>query len=255
MMEWKNAYDRRDWIAVDNWWRRSEDKEARQALFDQLQRDRPRRQLLNGTDKEEVPVPAKDVPPEWAEAVEILELGELEASIECDPPSSAEIWADQFRALSEELRALAASPEVTKGDDELSRASHAGRALEALDQIEQKIPFYLDLFEPAERGVLEEFAAILAINALRAGHFANAAGSKVPQSHAIRGQKILYGAKAGGTIRAKEAERKRKEALEEMRRLIERGHTKSQAARIAVHNGFGSSPEANRQLLKRYLIK
>jgi hypothetical protein len=139
-------------------------------------------------------------------------------------------------------------PEVTKGDAELSRRAHAERALEALEKLAETIRFRVGLYDPDEREPLREFAAAIAINALRAGYFARAADSKGFETDAVRGQKTKSSAKTGGEIRATQTKPTTDAVLAEMRLLIDAGVNISRAA-LAVHKkGIGSSKEANRHL-------
>ena len=252
MTDWRRHYDARDWQALENWWRHSDDFEELNALFSQLSRDVPKRVLRNGLDEHEEFLDAKNAPVEWMGAAAILEFGELEAKIHRYPASDPEIWEDQEAGLTAELRALVASEEVTEGDDVLSRRAHAERALESLEQVKKTVKFRLGLYSPDEQEALREFAADVAINALRAGYFSHAAESKSIQAHAVRGKTTLASAAAGGRSRARETNSKSKKILKRMRELVkEGGHSVSRAAEIAHKEGQGTSANANRQLWKR----
>jgi hypothetical protein len=251
-MDWYADYEARNWDSVENWWRRSDDVAQLSALLTRLKHDVPKRTLHNGVDKYEEPFPSKDAPEEWRRAAAILELGELEAKVIGEPLSDPEIWAAQYESLTAELTALVDLPEVTEGDPVLSRRAHAERALEALRLVNKTIEFRIGLYEPDEQDALREFAADVAINALRAGYFSYAAESKSIQAHAVRGKKTVAGASVGGRERARETELKTEEILKRMRELTEGNNLSvSRAAEIAYKNGLGTSANANRQLWKR----
>jgi hypothetical protein len=248
MIDWRKAYKSRDWDSVDNWWRTSDDRAELLGLLGQLRRDVPKRTLENGVETVEESISSEKAGEGWKGAAEILELGELEAKVAGVPADDAAIWSEQSEGLSAELRNLLAMPEVTEGDAELSRRAHAGRALEALEQIAETIRFRIGMYDQDEREPLCEFAAAIAINALRAGYFARAAESKKMEVDAVRGQKTKSSAKTGGETRARQTKPTKDAVIQKMRVLIEAGHTVSGAADAAHRVGIGSSQDANRKL-------
>lgn len=255
-MDWHADYEARNWEAVENWWRRSDDLAQLSALLTRLKHDVPKRTLHNGVDMYEESLPSKDAPEEWRRAAAILELGELEAKVMGEPPSDPEIWAEQHDSLAAELTAFVDLPEVTEGDPELSRRAHAQRALEALRRVNKAIEFRIGLYESDEQDALREFAADVAINALRAGYFSYAAESKSIQAHAVRGKKILENAATGGRIRAMETNVSTQKILNRMHELITPTHASvSRAAKIAFQEGLGSSAAGNIQQWKRHKSK
>lgn len=255
-MDWLADYEAREWKAVENWWRGSDDLPALSALLTRLQRDVPKRTLSNGVDKHEEYLKARDAPDKWGGAAAILELGELEAKVLGDPFSDLEVWEDQHSNLRAELKVLAASPEDTKGDVELSRSAHAERALEALERVNKSIAFRVRLHKPEEREALHEFAADVAINALRAGYFAHAAESKAIQGDAVRGKVTLESAGAGGRSRARDTRHRTEMILKRMRELKDaKPRSILSAAEQAWKDSLGTSPNANVQLWKNHRKK
>lgn len=254
-MGWQRDYQARNWTAVENWWRRTDNLAELKALLAQLQRDVPRRTLTNGTDIHIEFYGPKNAPEEWKGAALILEFGELEAKINGDPASDIELWAEQQTSLREELHQLASSPEVTTGDSLLSCRAHAERALEALERINDVVGFRIGAYEPDEQEPLREFVALVAIYAMRAGYFAYAAESKVIQAHSARGQVLARAASKGGEIRALEVAPRRERILSKMVELKETGRVSSiqRVADLAFKQGYGTSGNANRQLWKRYM--
>lgn len=255
MTDWQKGYEDRNWNAIDNWWRNSDDQSAKRSLLTQLQRDVPKRTFQNGVETAKEFVRTKDAPEAWKGAAEILELGELEADVAGDPLSDVVIWADQCAKLSAELQALSELPEVTKGDFELSRKEHSTRAIEALKAVQEAIEFRVRLYRPAEQESLREFASSVAINAMRAGFFAHLAESKEIEAHAVRGKISLSSASDGGKARAKTTRLLTERILEKIAALVAKGHTRARAADLVYLQGFGKSKGANLQLMKRHKPK
>lgn len=72
---------------------------------------------------------------------------------------------------------------------------------------------------------------------------------------ALRGEGVPRNSSKGGEARSKQYERSRILVLNEMKRLIENGHSISNAAKIAAKNGLGKSHEANRSVWKNHAEK
>ena len=68
-------------------------------------------------------------------AAEILELGELEALVDGEPPRGAEVWNDALRQAQSYLDRAEAEGEITSGSSELSRFEHIRSAREALSEL------------------------------------------------------------------------------------------------------------------------
>jgi hypothetical protein len=253
-MGWRGEYQARNWTAVENWWRRTDDLDELKALFAQLQRDVPRRTLTNGMDVHVEFQKSKDAPEEWRGASLILEFGELEAKINGDPSSDIELWAEQQTSLSKELQQLVSAPEVTKGDGVLSRRAQAERALEALQRVNEIVGLRIGVYTPDEQEPLREFVAQVAINAMRAGYFAYAAESKVIQADAVRGKKVVKSASNGGENRSRELSSERQRRLRRIGELIEyESLTISAASAKAAKEGIGKSRGANIKLWNRHM--
>jgi hypothetical protein len=126
-----------------------------------------------------------------------LQLGELEADIASMkgqpwPPSQTEKWDEQQRRVRSALKELSSSPnEVTQGDAELSQQSHAVKALELLDLIEDSKGLFLrECLDDDQRAFVSEAMAIAAGFAFDAGRHAQLSIGKPHERLADTGQRV-----------------------------------------------------------------
>lgn len=75
------------------------------------------------------------------------------------------------------------------------------------------------------------------------------------EKNALRGKKVGDSARAGGVARSGLLRSGVSEVLSEMSKLVENGHSISNAARLVKFKGIGSSAEANRKLWTRHKVK
>jgi len=75
------------------------------------------------------------------------------------------------------------------------------------------------------------------------------------KTDALRGKKTLRAAESGGAIRKSQTRNRTESVLKQMVRYINRGHSQTNAARLAFKKGLGSSGGANRQLWQRHIRK
>ncbi len=251
MIDWRDLYQRRDWIAIENWWRSSDDTAQLRELLEWLKRDVPEVIRQNGIEEKPDYARPDEAPEEWKGAAKILYLGELEALVEGEPELASAEWQRERDKVVGQLEKFTALEEVTDGDPELSRRSHADKALNFLKQIELDYEWMSHEVDPDEREWLLEVIAHAAHNAFSAGVHAFAAAGKEIEVHALRGQKIAKGASAGGKSKNREGKPEREKILAHMQASIEKGHSVSAAAKHAYNAGLGTSPGANLQRWKR----
>ncbi len=217
MSTWRDRYDRREFKLID--WERLEPEEQRE-LLEMLRRDVPKVYDENGMERVERHMRSDDaaattIHKVWRDAAEILEMGELEAAVEGDPPSDLTVWT-QIRASAESLlQEMLISPELTKGSEALSRRQHAADALEYFRNLDFEWSFLRHEMEVEERDWFDEAASSIASKAFMAGRHLQAVSHKEIEHHAVRGVKVRNGAKAG-------AERTRRLRNPDMAKRIER---------------------------------
>lgn len=247
MIDWRDLYQLRDWIAIENWWRNTDETAQAKELLEWLQRDVPRVTRQNGFEEKLDSKRPDEAPEEWKGAAKILYMGELEALVEGEPERASEEWQRERDKVVGQLEKFTALEEVTDGDPELSRRSHADKALDFLKQIELGFEWMSHEVDPDEREWLLEVIAHTAHNAFSAGVHAFAAAGKEIEVHALRGQKIARSASAGGKSKNREGKLEREKLLAYMQASIEKDHSVSAAAEHAYNAGLGPSPSANRK--------
>lgn len=260
MFVWTDLYERREWDDLENWWRHSDDVDALSALLARLDADVPKVTARNGMEVEVRHVRPNEAPPDWKRAAQILELGELKAKVEGDPPSNAEIWRHDRDMISAQLRSLVVAGEVTMGDKMLSRANHAATSLALLDSTDFCVQAMANEIDPVgekpeDRDWLIEFAQEILYLGFHAGLHARAAIGKSMETDAVRGEKVLMAAVEGGNQRRVNTNPATVAVLREMQRLIDGGHTELRAAELSAAKGIGTSATANRKLYQRHKEK
>jgi hypothetical protein len=126
-----------------------------------------------------------------------LVLGELQAMVDGDPSSPFEEWTDAEAQARRYLQKALDEPEPTTGDEELSRKTHARKALESLDEI----AFWKNLkvkqaADAEEAAWIEEAIGAVAHFALSAGLHAQTAAGKSFELLALGREKQLVGQSA-----------------------------------------------------------
>lgn len=255
MKDWQERYARRDWIWLDDWWRHFDDRASAKDFLERLRADVPKRIHQNGIESREEYVTPDEASEEWKGAAEILYFGELAAWVEGEPQPVDASWELERVRIEALLRELWGAGEVTEGDHALSRRAHAEEALESLASIDFCTSAMSDEIDPDrnlpdDREWLLSFAREIAFLAFNAGTHARAAIGKQAEAHAVRGDKVLAAAKSGGRSRHQQTKSETERTLQRMRELIDQGHTQKRATELAHAQGYGTSANANRQLLK-----
>lgn len=75
------------------------------------------------------------------------------------------------------------------------------------------------------------------------------------ESHFLRGKNSVKSASLGGLARSNALQKKTRQTLTEMERLIASGHSVARSAKLAHKNGFGTSQSANKKLWERHSKK
>lgn len=75
------------------------------------------------------------------------------------------------------------------------------------------------------------------------------------ENHFLRGKVIAKNAGVGGRVKSANFRPTKEAVLAEMRRLVEKGHSRSNAARMVHEKGFGASQAANAKLWDRHSRK
>jgi hypothetical protein len=257
MTGWRRAYDRRNWDEVENWWQACDDLHDLQALLEQLRRDVPQLRLENGMEKDARHVFPEEAPEEWRGGAEILFLGELEAKAFGDPVDEATQWQELSAKTVATMQEFLHAQEVTQGHRALSRSAHAEAALEFLKAIDREssamcAEFDPDGKSPEDRAWLLAVIAQAALAAFMVGVHARAAVGKEIEQHAVRGQKNLRSAHAGGKVRSEATKAKTNAVVAEITRLKDLGYSKNSAARITFEKGLGTSVAANLKTYHRH---
>ena len=126
----------------------------------------------------------------------ILELGELEASVEGEPPIASQAWHDLLKQVEPLLQIAMTEPEVTEGTPELSRRAHANAASEYLAEV-ARIPAFLapSMDTEDEMRWLVEVVAEVATAAFMAGYHTRTAWGKAFELDAVKGEKGAGGSR------------------------------------------------------------
>jgi hypothetical protein len=207
--------------------------------------------LLRPARPDEIVEPNEQRAKAMREAAMVLELGELEALVEGDPKPASVTWAQTEGEARTELAGLRALPEETKGSAGLSRAAHADRAIDFLDDVRKTRAIALgDTQTEEERAWVIELIAEAAQAGYWACRHAQAAIGKAVEAHAVRGIKVRKGSSDGGQIRSRQRgpETDMVLAMMEQIRADNPNLSVARAAALAHAKGLGTSAEANRQL-------
>jgi hypothetical protein len=131
--DWRRLVVERRWDEI-NWLQLPfhEQKDFLKALRAVL----PKKSVENGMEISQRFVTPAEATVELRGAAVLLALGELEAAVEGDPLPAADRWEAMRDDVAGVLGELAAVPELTEGDQELSRQRHAREALSYLQRID-----------------------------------------------------------------------------------------------------------------------
>lgn len=263
MTDWRRLLIGESWQELDNFWRRQTPEVCAQILG-ALHKVVPTVVRTNGTEREQVFAEPHEVAERLAGAAKILSLGELEAAANADgPPTCMQQWSQLSDEVLKTCLDLRAMPEVTEGVIHMSRAHHVKQTAELIADINFTIRSMLytdeaDEEEPDDLAPsLQEHMATAAIYAFAAGRHFQLALGKETEPDAVRGLKILTGAREGGVNGGRQKKVQSEEILAEMGRLREaRQDLSVNAIATIVHlNGKGTSPGANAKLWGRYRQK
>jgi len=260
MTNWEELFARREWVALENWWPHCEDIGQVRAFRDRIRTDLPKVVRENGMERQEDYVHPQEAPDEWKGAAYILLLGELDATVDGEPEPVPEVWRRSRNEIEQKLKLLMSSDEVTEGDPILSRKAHAQAAIECLQDADWSTAAMADEIDPEDsksedRKWLIEVAAGLVCVGFYAGMHARAALGKEIEMHAVRGEKTLKAASEGGRQRRGKLKPATLLILNTMDELIEKRHSKANAAKLAhEQKRLGSSPGANQKLYRRHKL-
>lgn len=255
MSNWQQLIEARDWDAFEHWWWEESDRNKRVAAWDELKRQCPKTTRVNGMESFQDFVKPDEAPEGWRGLAILIELGELQASLDGNPPRASEDWAALRSRTTEILSELAKQPELTEGDDVLSRVAHIAAAHEWLDEIKKESNLALQQADTEDQDWLRELVSAVARSAFLAGAHASAAAGKEVEWHALRGKNMIESGKRSWDERRPESMERNRKIVSCMKKVMADNPNLSIAAasRIA-HEKYklGASPEANRQVYYRW---
>lgn len=247
MSDWRTAFRDRDWIAVENMWRWLDLSEQR-ALLAALQEQVPKIIIENGTERYRRHVTVREAPEEWKGAAKILQDGELEATIEGDPPNEVSVWRDIRIEIEKDLRTLSTAPEVTRGAPELSRRRHAEDALEYLHNIDKHQSLMRqEMRDKHNSPWLDAVIAGTAADAFLAGRHAQIALNKHIETAAMRGEKSAAGSLNGAHETNKQHIPLREARITRMKELLLKFTSVRRAAKQCSAEGLGNFEAIRKQ--------
>lgn len=267
MPDWKADYAARNWASIETWWRHCDDTDELRELLAWLERDVPKITITDRMEEQQEFIHPKDATEEWRGAAEILQLGELKATVEGDPPSELEQWSETASRTTEVMRGFLADTadqkrtgnSKTRGNP-LSRSAHAKEALYFLSLIDRDRKLMCaeidpDGDTPEDRDWLSAVIAQAALAAFNAGVHAQIAIGKDIEKYALTGKLVQQGAASGGHMRSSAVKHEKDRMRAEMERLISVGYSIRMASQLAKENGHGTSAAANRKAFYRDLKK
>jgi len=260
---WEDLVAQDSWDDVEIWWRDnyfSEDRNptALRALLVTLEHIVPKVTVENGTERMERHIRTADSPHRWngyenfRGAAEILELGELAAAVEGDPPKARDAWNEHRAMIEQHMASYLEADEPTAGEEAFSRRTHAKNAIEdltAIDVLEKWMSSQLG--DTLDREWLSEIIAEVTGLAFGAGRHTQAAWAKEFEPFVPTGRKVKEAQREGAAVRKGQTEPTSSDVREAMSDLIDKGHSISRAAAITAEKGLGTSAEANRKLFQR----
>ncbi len=258
-MEWRSLAAEGRWSEID--WTHLEPGDQAELLH-QLRSIVPTIEITNGmetetrhrTPEEITGQPGKDQ--DLRDAAAVLMLGELQAAVEGGPMIASQQWHTVRKDAETFLQQALHMPELTEGDPERSRQRHASEALQTLAHFNSIQTFYASQMESdADKLWLREVFSDANLLAFQAGRQMQIAWGKEFESDAVRGAKTLQSSEAGGRARKNEIAPETQRILDEMKRLIDAGHTANSAGTILSKKGVGKSAGANAKLWGRHRKK
>lgn len=214
--------------------------------------------LENGAESVKAHVHPDRAPPEWKGAAKILRIGELEAYVEGPPPTMLERWAEEQARVRKLMAQYRDDDEVTEGDPSLSRGAHASEVFALFEGIHFVTELMCDQIDPdqgsSDRAWLRETLSEVALLAFHAGAHARAADGKVIEGDAVRGAKVIAGARKSAEMTSALKSGKTAAILAAMKRQLAEDPTCTvrKAARTVYKQGLGASEEANAKLYHRH---
>lgn len=209
LSDWRQLFDKKKWDRLDDLWRHDVSQEVCAEILAALRKVVPVVERTNGTERKLEHALPHEVPADLAGAAKILCMGELEANALGDgfTPTYLTQWNDLLPQVQRACAELAALPEVTVGDADMSRVYHATEAGELLAFIPAILeatlyPGDAEDEEPDELApALQEHVATAVIYAFAAGRHFQLAVGKEHEPDAVRGEKVLTSARGGGAKR------------------------------------------------------
>jgi len=129
---WREVADAGRWADVDWYYLPGEDLPD---LLERLRRAVPTTKDVKGMEVAERHIRAAETSVHDIKAAAlVLQLGELQAAVEGDPPDASERWAAMQDEVTVLLREAVSRGEAIKGSTALSRTSHVRDALHNLEQ-------------------------------------------------------------------------------------------------------------------------
>jgi len=238
MPEWRVLAEAGQWDEIDWLWL---EREEQAKLLELLRATVPFMTLKNGMEESRRhALPSEVDTPSMKQAAIILYHGELEAEVEGEPSTPGEQWSETKDKLRAFLQQALNDPELTKGDPEYSRRSHAAQALisiQSIEAVERDVNLY-GIYDMDARA-LGELVAEVASLALKAGRHTQAAWTKPFEQHALSEKKQHGGRSQGGKIASANRSKDRNNRLKLMDELIDI-HGASEASRRVARMLYGT---------------
>ena len=245
-------YDTKKWAELDWTWKHEASPDDCTVLLARMERDVGYTFDENGFSKRKRYKTPWEVPEDLKYPAEVLQLGGLAAACHEEPPMDQAIWEAERSSAQAALEQLLEMPEVTEGKASLSRRDHAKNAIERFKAIEVHTQLAIEeLDKDNDVEWFVETVAALKLDAFYAGLNYQAALGKEAEGLAIVGDKL----RSRSNLNQNKTKPETIELLEVMMALTYEGKSDSEAARIALKRGHGSSIDANRQAWKRHKRK
>ncbi|WP_068114404.1 hypothetical protein [Tropicimonas marinistellae] len=213
------------WNQIEDWWERwatehPDEPAPLRALLSALREGVPKIRIENGMERGERHL-KWSYPPEiwpghderWRRGAIILQLGELVAEVDGEPPTAGEEWVGEREHIESYLVEFVGPNEAAKGvkkqgPEEMSREDHAGKALEHLASLDIATAYACAEMDAEEdRDWLKETVADVARIAFYAGRHTQAAWGKEFEPLAATREISLHAWAIGNEGRAKSNKR------------------------------------------------
>lgn len=217
-----------------------------------LKEEVPTKLLQNGMEAQEVRVRSEELEGRQKQAAEILELGELEAFVEGDPPTAQEACIQLRESVLGAFESRLIEGEITDGDEQLSRAAHLDRMKSHFANLDAQTEWALSQVHEEERRWVREVIAEATIDAFLAGSEARSFYGKNAEKLAVRALNYRNTASLGGKLKGAANKPQREAILAAMAAYRNRGHSLGNAAELTAKQGLGTSKDANKKMWERY---